>query len=595
MGTFSSLQHQQRGSSAAPTSSLARPIHPFVPVSFLSSQLSTETISFVEHANIDHAPRFGYTFANIPLFPRVQRKAVLPSPLHAENQLSSRIRATRGRGHPLDEQTQQRLEQGTGMDLSGVRVHTDTEADRLSSSVNATAFTTGSDIFFRSGAYNPHSSRGFHTLAHEVTHVVQQATGPVSGTHTIGGVSISDHNDRFEQAAEANASRLAVLTVEKDATPGPKQPAPIHRSAASQLLALQRLVFLAGDISTVYNYFQRNDITSIVTGGNIAKIGELQEMLALNAHVDWSLKRAGGPLQDLSSIDLSSLRKSELFYIVEHGGIGAIGSMGIKGKQLGQMLVKGKLPEDFAGTIMITSCYAGATDAAHPKSLVEKVADELQKAGRKRSITIKGAIGTTITTHGAVQGALSTGFQVVKDPTGADKAKAAMMHELLAELGKSGFTKGPSWWPTAPADIVNLEKAKPTELAEAKKRAAANGTSPEIEFVIGFAEKSSEMFKKIQQENLARIAPHLYTTAEEVVNNVITTVITKGLVDEDLRRRFGDRITEKLIMELTERNDIQTLENIISSPYYPLTQWDPEAWTLFQDWNAKPDHKKVEV
>lgn len=536
MGTFSSLQHQQRGSSAAPTSSLARPIHPFVPVSFLPSQLSTESISFVEHANIDHAPRFGYTFANIPLFPRVQRKAVLPSPLHAENQLSSRIRATRGSGYPLDEQAQQRLEQGTGMDLSSVRVHTDTEADRLSRAVNATAFTTGSDIFFRSGAYNPHAPRGFHTLAHEVTHVVQQATGPVSGSHTIGGVSISDHNDRFEQAAEANASLLAALTVEKDATPRPKQPAPIHRSAASQLLALQRLVFLAGDISTVYNYFEKNDIKSILTGVNKARfgqffhelqLGELQGMLALNAHIDWSLKRAGEPLQDESSIDLSSLKKNDTFYIIEHGDIGEIGEKSLNGVDLGQMLIiKGKLPNGFEGTIMITSCYAGATDPTHPKSLVEQVADELKKAGRY-NITIKGAIGTTITTRGAKLGALSTKFQVVKDQPAADAAKDAIMKELLDALEKKP-PQGLPWWPNAPADIVNLEKANTDELAAAHSRALAKGTSPEIEFVIGFAEKSSAaMFKIIQQENLARIAAHLYTTAVDAENVIITTVITK--------------------------------------------------------------------
>jgi hypothetical protein len=58
--------------------------------------------------------------------------------------------------------------------LDGVRVHTDGHADRLSESLQAKAFTTGKDIFFRDGAYNPGSHEGKDLLAHELSHVVQQ-------------------------------------------------------------------------------------------------------------------------------------------------------------------------------------------------------------------------------------------------------------------------------------------------------------------------------------------------------------------------------------------------------------------------------------
>jgi hypothetical protein len=64
-------------------------------------------------------------------------------------------------------------------------------------------------------------------------------------------------------------------------------------------------------------------------------------------------------------------------------------------------------------------------------------------------------------------------------------------------------------------------------------------------------------------------------------------------IDETRRNRFGDRITEKLVKDLTEKNDLETLRYLISGPFYPLAKWDPEAWTLFLDWNAKPDHTKV--
>ncbi|MFF8973832.1 DUF4157 domain-containing protein [Streptomyces sp. NPDC014995] len=46
-----------------------------------------------------------------------------------------------------------------------------------------------------------------HTMAHELTHVMQQRTGPVAGTDRGDGVQVSDPGDRVEQEAEANARR----------------------------------------------------------------------------------------------------------------------------------------------------------------------------------------------------------------------------------------------------------------------------------------------------------------------------------------------------------------------------------------------------
>lgn len=61
-----------------------------------------------------------------------------------------------------------------GADFSGVKVHTDAQADQLSRSIQAKAFTTGQDVFFRQGAYEPGSRGGQELIAHELTHVVQQ-------------------------------------------------------------------------------------------------------------------------------------------------------------------------------------------------------------------------------------------------------------------------------------------------------------------------------------------------------------------------------------------------------------------------------------
>src|SRR5207302_1843291 len=70
----------------------------------------------------------------------------------------------------------------------------------------AQAYTVGNDVVFQSGKYAPETPTGMHTLAHELTHVVQQKAGPVAGTPVGGGIRLSDPSDVFEQAADRNAT-----------------------------------------------------------------------------------------------------------------------------------------------------------------------------------------------------------------------------------------------------------------------------------------------------------------------------------------------------------------------------------------------------
>lgn len=87
-----------------------------------------------------------------------------------EKQLS----AARSGGKSLDSSLQTKMGDAMGADFSGVRVHEDSASDALNSSIQARAFTTGSDIFFKQGEYNPSSTEGQKLLAHELTHTVQQ-------------------------------------------------------------------------------------------------------------------------------------------------------------------------------------------------------------------------------------------------------------------------------------------------------------------------------------------------------------------------------------------------------------------------------------
>ena len=88
--------------------------------------------------------------------------------------LESVIQSAQGRGQPLSDSVRQPMERAFGADFGGVRLHTNGQADSLNRSIQARAFTTGQDVFFRQGEYRPGSSEGKGLLAHELTHVVQQ-------------------------------------------------------------------------------------------------------------------------------------------------------------------------------------------------------------------------------------------------------------------------------------------------------------------------------------------------------------------------------------------------------------------------------------
>jgi len=92
----------------------------------------------------------------------------------ASTDLELSIQSARGSGQSLDSNLQAKMGQAMGADFSGVKVHTDSQSDQLNQSIQAKAFTTGQDVFFRQGAYKPSSRGGQELIAHELTHVVQQ-------------------------------------------------------------------------------------------------------------------------------------------------------------------------------------------------------------------------------------------------------------------------------------------------------------------------------------------------------------------------------------------------------------------------------------
>lgn len=84
-------------------------------------------------------------------------------------------------GSMIEPKLRDRLEQRFGYDFSQVRIHSDADAARSASDVDALAYTVGNAVVFGAAQYAPATPRGQHLLAHELTHVVQQSSLSASG------------------------------------------------------------------------------------------------------------------------------------------------------------------------------------------------------------------------------------------------------------------------------------------------------------------------------------------------------------------------------------------------------------------------------
>jgi hypothetical protein len=88
--------------------------------------------------------------------------------------LGAYARSLNLKGQPLPKQAGEFFESRMNRDFSKVRIHTDNEAAKSATSINAKAYTVGNNIAFGHGQYSPDTFAGKRLLAHELTHVVQQ-------------------------------------------------------------------------------------------------------------------------------------------------------------------------------------------------------------------------------------------------------------------------------------------------------------------------------------------------------------------------------------------------------------------------------------
>ncbi|MCG8419841.1 MAG: DUF4157 domain-containing protein [Proteobacteria bacterium] len=105
-------------------------------------------------------------------------------------------------GQPLPQEVEESMSSAFGVDFSAVRVH---EGPRASA-IHAQAFTSGADIHFAPGHYDPHGARGRELLAHELAHVVQQAQGRASASVQARGLALAC-DPSLENEADVMAAR----------------------------------------------------------------------------------------------------------------------------------------------------------------------------------------------------------------------------------------------------------------------------------------------------------------------------------------------------------------------------------------------------
>jgi hypothetical protein len=152
----------------------------------------------------------------------------------------------RSAGRPLQEPLRTEMEDRLRATFADVRVHDDAAAQRSASQLGARAYTSGNHVVL--------GSRGIdrETLAHELTHVVQQRSGPVAGTDTGNGIRMSDPSDRFEREAEATAARLMAYPA-ANVLRGPSQPVaePVQRAAGHGFLPEARALSGATNVSVI--------------------------------------------------------------------------------------------------------------------------------------------------------------------------------------------------------------------------------------------------------------------------------------------------------------------------------------------------------
>lgn len=138
----------------------------------------------------------------------IQRKESRPGEAHGDTpgatpSVEREIHS--GAGEALPASTQALMEQRFGNDFSDVRIHRSEHAAGSAESINARAYTSGNDIVFNSGEYQPHTPSGQRLLAHELAHTLQQTGGVQRKERSSPAAIVEDLRELLEKGRYGEA------------------------------------------------------------------------------------------------------------------------------------------------------------------------------------------------------------------------------------------------------------------------------------------------------------------------------------------------------------------------------------------------------
>ncbi|MCV2395179.1 DUF4157 domain-containing protein [Actinotalea sp. M2MS4P-6] len=259
-----------------------------------------------------------------------------------------RIEAARGGGAPLPGAVRRRMETGFGANLGHVRVHDGPAAGRLSASMGAEAFTTGRDIFFGAGRYEPGTPGGDQVLAHEIAHVLAEPGSIRRLTRPFKKKTPQEQAANAAKAAQkqqAKDAKTAQKQQKKDAKAAEKQQKKAAKAAQKQQekqkaarvkqskttekaelkgLKESRKAGEAGRAAlTADVYDTANDAQQVVAGkvnaaGHVpmAQSGPQQRAASLNSEFEQALQRERAVFDDMTAnnVGSSDTERAELAY-----------------------------------------------------------------------------------------------------------------------------------------------------------------------------------------------------------------------------------------------------------------------------------------
>lgn len=232
-----------------------------------------------------------------------------------DNQVATDIERARKGGKRLESTTREPMSVALGATLDGVRIHDNTEADRLTRRVGARAFTAGNDVFFSANEYRLNSDQGRSLIAHELAHVVAD---PIrERTQTV----FRQESTRGEEVAEDALGNIE--TVKK------------YADAALKPFEVTLVVLEIARTQVEYDSPRYRELSEAITywSKGLKGIAEFQESLGNLADAAGKVKNIidfGQALRVISELDPETIRsdpkRAATAFEKLVGAAGAVGS-----------------------------------------------------------------------------------------------------------------------------------------------------------------------------------------------------------------------------------------------------------------------------